>query len=231
MNPEVMIKVQDIKRTYGKGHGKAEALKNCSFSIQKGEFAAIVGKSGSGKSTLLRILGTIDRPDKNSGTAEGPVVEIEGKDVLGLGDAELSAFRRRRIGFIFQDYNLFPEFTAAENIILPLHLDKREADKKRLKELMERLGIYECRDKFPQEMSGGEQQRTAIARALIHEPALVLADEPTGNLDMENALEVAMLLKKAVQNYNQTIVMVTHDRQMAEYADRIISIEDGIVHA
>lgn len=224
-----MINVQNIKRTYGKGHGKTEALKNCSFSIRKGEFVAIVGKSGSGKSTLLRILGTIDRPDQVYGTGEKPVVEIEHKDVLKLGDAELSAFRRRRIGFIFQDYNLFPEFTAAENIILPLHLDKKEADKQRLKVLMESLGIYECRDKFPQEMSGGEQQRTAVARALIHEPALVLADEPTGNLDMENALEVAVLLKKAVQNYKQTIVMVTHDRQMAEYADRIISIEDGVV--
>lgn len=228
---EAIINVKNIKRTYGKGSGKVEALKNCSFSINKGEFVAIIGKSGSGKSTLLRILGTMDRPDREKNTASEPLVEIEGLNVLKLSDTKLSAFRRRRLGFIFQDYNLFPEFTAYENIIMPLHIDGRNADKERCEELMADLGISECRNKFPQEMSGGEQQRTAIARALITEPALILADEPTGNLDVENALEVAALLKKAAQSYNQTIVMVTHDRQMAEYADRIITIEDGKVKA
>lgn len=228
---EAIINVRDIKRTYGKGSGKVEALKSCSFSINKGEFVAIIGKSGSGKSTLLRILGTMDRPDREKNTASEPIVELEGINVLKLSDTKLSAIRRRRLGFIFQDYNLFPEFTAYENIIMPLHIDGRNADKKRCEELMADLGISECRNKFPQEMSGGEQQRTAIARALITEPALILADEPTGNLDVENALEVAALLKKAAQSYNQTIVMVTHDRQMAEYADRIITIEDGKVKA
>lgn len=228
---EAIINVRDIKRTYGKGSGKVEALKSCSFSINKGEFVAIIGKSGSGKSTLLRILGTMDRPDREKNTASEPIVELEGINVLKLSDTKLSAIRRRRLGFIFQDYNLFPEFTAYENIIMPLHIDGRNADKKRCEELMADLGISECRNKFPQEMSGGEQQRTAIARALITEPALVLADEPTGNLDVENAIEVAALLKKAAQSYNQTIVMVTHDRQMAEYADRIITIEDGKVKA
>ena len=228
---EAIINVKNIKRTYGKGSGKVEALKNCGFSINKGEFVAIIGKSGSGKSTLLRILGTMDRPDREKNTASEPTVEIEGLNVLKLSDTKLSAFRRRRLGFIFQDYNLFPEFTAYENIIMPLHIDGRNADKKRCEELMADLGISECKNKFPQEMSGGEQQRTAIARALITEPALILADEPTGNLDVENALEVAALLKKAAQSYNQTIVMVTHDRQMAEYADRIITIEDGKVKA
>lgn len=228
---ETIINVRNIKRTYGKGSGRVEALKNCSLSINKGEFVAIIGKSGSGKSTLLRIIGTMDRPDKTKDIGSEPLVEIEGMNVLKLNDTKLSAFRRRRLGFVFQDYNLFPEFTAYENIIMPLHIDGRNADRQKVEALMEDLGISECKDKLPQEMSGGEQQRTAIARALITEPALILADEPTGNLDVENALEVASLLKKAVQCYNRTIVMVTHDRQMAEYADRIITIEDGVAKA
>jgi len=149
--------------------------------------------------------------------------------MLRMGDAKLSAFRRKRIGFIFQDYNLFPEFTAYENIIMPLHLDGKKADTDKVNALMEDLGIVHCKKKFPQELSGGEQQRTAIARALVAEPAIVFADEPTGNLDVENALEVATILKKASKKYNQTIIMVTHDRQMAEYADRILNIEDGVV--
>lgn len=146
-----------------------------------------------------------------------------------MNDFKLSAFRRQKIGFIFQDYNLFPEYTAYENIIMPIHLDGRHPNKEKTNSLMESLNITHCKKKFPQEMSGGEQQRTAIARALITEPAIVLADELTGNLDVENALEVASLLKKSCQMYNQTIVMVTHDRQMAEYADRILCIEDGVM--
>lgn len=228
MDKDIVLRAENISRTYGIGKAQVKALKNCSITFSRGEFVAIVGKSGSGKSTLLRILGTVDTPDR---IAEGdkPVVEIEGKNVLTMNDRKLSEFRRRRIGFIFQDYNLFPEFTAYENIIMPLHLDGKKADEKKADSLMEDLGILHCKTKFPQEMSGGEQQRTAIARALITEPAIVLADEPTGNLDAENTLEVAAILKKSVQRYNQTIIMVTHDGQMAEYADRIISIEDGVV--
>lgn len=224
---EVVLKAENIKRSYGSGTGLVQAVKQADVTFRKGEFIAIIGKSGSGKSTLLRILGTVDRPDKNK--EKPPVLEIEGQDMLRMGDAKLSAFRRKRIGFIFQDYNLFPEFTAYENIIMPLHLDGKKADVDKVNALMEDLGISHCKKKFPQEMSGGEQQRTAIARALVAEPAIVFADEPTGNLDVENALEVATILKKASKKYNQTIIMVTHDRQMAEYADRILNIEDGVV--
>lgn len=224
---EVVLRAENIKRSYGSGTGLVRALKEANVTFHRGEFIAIIGKSGSGKSTLLRILGTVDRPDKNKEMP--PVLEIEGQDMLRMGDGKLSAFRRKRIGFIFQDYNLFPEFTAYENIIMPLHLDGKKADTDKVNALMEDLGILHCRKKFPQELSGGEQQRTAIARALVAEPAIVFADEPTGNLDVENALEVATILKKASKKYNQTIIMVTHDRQMAEYADRILNIEDGVV--
>lgn len=224
---EVVLKAENIKRSYGSGTGLVQALKKADVTFHRGEFIAIIGKSGSGKSTLLRILGTVDRPDKNK--ENPPVLEIEGQDMLHMRDAKLSAFRRKRIGFIFQDYNLFPEFTAYENIIMPLHLDGKKADTDKVNALMEDLGILHCMKKFPQEMSGGEQQRTAIARALVAEPAIVFADEPTGNLDVENALEVASILKKASEKYNQTIIMVTHDRQMAEYADRILNIEDGVL--
>lgn len=224
---EVVLRAENIKRSYGSGTGLVQALKQADVAFKKGEFIAIIGKSGSGKSTLLRILGTVDRPDKN--IEAKPVLEIEGQDVLYMGDAKLSEFRRKRIGFVFQEYNLFPEFTAYENIIMPLHLDGKKAEPAKVDALMEDLGILHCKKKFPQEMSGGEQQRTAIARALVTEPAIVFADEPTGNLDVENALEVAAILKKASERYNQTIIMVTHDRQMAEYADRILHIEDGVV--
>lgn len=224
---EVVLRAENIKRSYGKGTGLVRALKQADVAFKKGEFIAIIGKSGSGKSTLLRILGTVDRPDKD--TEHMPVLEIDGQDVLHMGDAKLSEFRRKRIGFVFQEYNLFPEFTAYENIIMPLHLDGKKAEADKVDALMEELGILHCKKKFPQEMSGGEQQRTAIARALVTEPAIVFADEPTGNLDVENALEVATILKKASERYNQTIIMVTHDRQMAEYADRILHIEDGVV--
>ena len=226
---EVVLRAENIRRSYGSGSGLVRALKQADVTFQKGEFIAIIGKSGSGKSTLLRILGTVDRPDKKEKEEAAPSLEIEGQDVLHMRDGKLSEFRRRRIGFIFQDYNLFPEFTAYENIIMPLHLDGKQAEPEKVDSLLEELGISHCRGKFPQEMSGGEQQRTAIARALVTEPAIVFADEPTGNLDVENALEVAAILKKAAQKHNQTIIMVTHDRQMAEYADRILHIEDGVV--
>ena len=217
-----VLVTKGISKTYGNEKVKVHALRSCSMAIEKGEFVAIVGKSGSGKSTLLRILGTLEPPD------EGQVF-LEGKEISGLSDKKLSRLRRRRIGFVYQDYSLFPEFTAYENIAMPFHLDGRKENKNYIKELMNTLGIYQCRDKFPSEMSGGEQQRVAIARGMCVSPAIILADEPTGNLDAENAEEVAMLMSKASRLYQQTIIMVTHDGQMADYADRILYIKDGRV--
>lgn len=219
---KTMLQTIHISKTYGNDKVKVHALKKCSLSFMEGEFSAIVGKSGSGKSTLLRILGTLDLPD------EGEVL-LEGEDILHLSDKKLSEIRRKKIGFIYQDYSLFPEYTAYENIILPIHLDGRKEDKEAVMEMMETLGIASCKNKLPAEMSGGEQQRTAIARALAISPAVILADEPTGNLDAENAGEVVMLLSKAARLYHQTIIMVTHDGQMADYADRILRIRDGEV--
>lgn len=217
-----VLQCTGISKTYGNDKIKVHALKKCSLSFTQGEFVAIVGKSGSGKSTLLKILGTLDTPDQGE-------VLLDNENVLHLPDKKLSQIRRRKIGFIYQDYSLFPEYTAYENIIMPIHLDGRREDRERVLELLETLGILDCKDKFPSEMSGGEQQRTAIARALITSPAVILADEPTGNLDAENANEVVMLMSKAARLYNQTIIMVTHDRQMADYADRILVIVDGVV--
>lgn len=217
-----VLETRGICKTYGNAKIKVRALRPCDLVVEKGEFVAVVGKSGSGKSTLLRILGTLETPD------EGKVL-LDGRDLSGMKDKMLSKIRRRRIGFVYQDYSLFPEFTAYENIAMPFHLDGRKENRGYIKEIMETLGIYGCRDKFPSEMSGGEQQRVAIARGMCVEPAVLLADEPTGNLDAENAEEVAMLLSKASRMYQQTIIMVTHDRQMADYADRILFIKDGRV--
>ena len=219
-----VLEAEHISKTYHTSQVAVEALKDCSLSFEKGEFAAIIGKSGSGKSTLLHLLGTLDVPDTGD-------IRINGKSVLNLSDGKLSALRRRRIGIIYQDYSLFPEYTAYENIILPIRLDDRHEDEAEIMSIMENLNISHCRDKFPNEMSGGEQQRTAIARALAIHPAIILADEPTGTLDAENSAEVVQLLKKASELYDQTIIMVTHDRQSAEYADRIITIKDGMVSA
>ncbi len=216
-----VLEAKGISRTY-KGEVSVYALKETDLAFTEGEFVAIIGRSGSGKSTLLRILATLDVSD----TGE---LYIEGEKVSGLKDAELARFRRRRIGFIYQDYNLFPEYTAYENIVFPIHLDGRTEDKAAVEKLMEDLGILHCRDKFPHEMSGGEQQRTSIARALATEPAVILADEPTGNLDAENSKKVAELLRFCSEEYRRTIVMVTHDQGMANYADRIIRISDGVV--
>ncbi len=216
-----VLEAKGISRTY-KGEVPVYALKETDLAFTEGEFVAIIGRSGSGKSTLLRILATLDVSD----TGE---LYIEGEKVSGLKDAELARFRRRRIGFIYQDYNLFPEYTAYENIVVPIHLDGRTEDKAAVEKLMEDLGILHCRDKFPHEMSGGEQQRTSIARALATEPAVILADEPTGNLDAENSKKVAELLRYCSEEYRRTIVMVTHDQGMANYADRIIRISDGVV--
>lgn len=216
-----VMEAKGISRTY-KGEVPVYALKETNLTFKEGEFVAIIGRSGSGKSTLLRILATLDVSD----TGE---LYIEGEKVSGLKDAELARFRRRRIGFIYQDYNLFPEYTAYENIVFPIHLDGRTEDKDAVEKLMEDLGILHCRDKFPHEMSGGEQQRISIARALATEPAVILADEPTGNLDAENSKKVAELLRFCSEEYRRTIVMVTHDQGMANYADRIIRISDGVV--
>lgn len=216
---EVVLEAKEIVRTY-QGKVSVPALRHCSVQFHKGEFCAIIGKSGSGKSTLLRILATLDTPDSGD-------LLLEGERVNDLGDVELAKLRRRKIGFIYQDYNLFPEYTAYENIIMPLHLDGRQENREEIMDLMDKLGILECKDKFPNEMSGGEQQRVSIARALAAKPVVVLADEPTGNLDAENADKIAELLRMASEMYEQTIVMVTHDIGMAEYADRIVKIKDG----
>ena len=219
---EIMLKAQGISKTYQAGSVKVMALKECDIEIKKGEFTAIIGKSGSGKSTLLRILGTMDRPDKGT-------VEIDGKNVLNMNDRQLSAFRRTKIGYVYQDYSLFPEFTTYENIIMPLALDGKDADEREVDALLEKMEILHCKNKFPSQMSGGEQQRASIARALITHPAVIYADEPTGNLDVGSAEIVARMLSMASQVYDQTIVMVTHDKQMADYADRILTITDGYV--
>lgn len=218
----IVLKAQNIAKTYGTKDVKVHALKTCTLEFHQGEFVAVTGKSGSGKSTLLKLLGTLELPD------EGEIL-LEGKSLSKLSDAELSKIRRQKIGFVYQDYSLFPEFSAYENIVMPIHLDGRKENQKKIMELMETLGISYCKDKFPSEMSGGEQQRVAIARALAISPAVILADEPTGNLDAENAQEVVLLMNKAARLYNQTIIMVTHDRQMADYAERIIYIKDGVV--
>ncbi len=217
-----ILSAHGISKTYHTGSVEVQALKKCDVSFKKGEFVAIVGKSGSGKSTLLRILGSMDKPD------EGEVF-IDGKNILQLKDKEIAAYRRNKIGFIYQDYSLFPEFTAYENIIMPLALDNKKVDSIEIDALLEQLEISHCKNKFPFQMSGGEQQRVAIARAIAISPAVIFADEPTGNLDAANAATIAKMLSVASTNYNQTIIMVTHDKQMADYADRILMIADGVV--
>ena len=225
---EKVLEAKNISRTYKSGAGvhsdavEVKALKKTSIGFDKGEFCAIIGKSGSGKSTLLRILATLDMPDEGD-------IYVDGKLVTGKSTLELAKIRRRKIGYIYQDYNLFPEYTAYENIVMPIHLDNRRENMEKIENLMESLDILSCRDKFPSQMSGGQQQRVSIARALAIEPAVILADEPTGNLDAKNAENIAELLRKSSEIYGQTIVMVTHDAQMAEYADRIVRIKDGKV--
>ena len=215
-----ILRVENLCKEYGKGQTKVKALDNVSFSVEKGEFVAIVGASGSGKSTLLHLLGGVDRP--NSGK-----VFIEGKDIYKLNDDELAIFRRRQVGLIYQFYNLIPILNVEENITLPLSLDGRKVDEKRLEELINLLGLSGRRTHLPNELSGGQQQKTSIGRAMITNPAIILADEPTGNLDSKASDEIVTLLKKSNKDYKQTIIMITHNLEIAKVADRIIKIEDG----
>lgn len=219
---EAILQAKEISKTYHTGSVDVPALKQCSLEFGKGEFTAIIGKSGSGKSTLLRILGSMDTPDTGS-------ILIKGEDITHMKDKKLSGFRRRNIGFIYQDYSLFPEFTAYENIVVPFALDNKNAPEEEIDGILESLGISHCKGKYPSQMSGGEQQRVAIARAIATHPAVIFADEPTGNLDAESAKIVADMLSMASKKYNQTIIMVTHDMQMADHADRVLTIVDGNV--
>lgn len=215
-----ILKVENLCKQYGKGENKVTALNNVSFTVNKGEFVAIVGASGSGKSTLLHLIGGVDRPTSGK-------VFIDGKDIYKFNDDELAIFRRRQVGLIYQFYNLIPILNVEENITLPLKLDNRNIDKKRLDELIKVLGLEERRAHLPNELSGGQQQRTSIGRAMITNPAIILADEPTGNLDSKASDEIVALLKKSNKDYKQTIIMITHNLEIAKVADRIIKIEDG----
>ena len=215
-----ILRVENLFKVYGKGENKVVALDNVSFSVEKGEFVAIVGASGSGKSTLLHLVGGVDRPTKGK-------VFIDGKNIYEMNDDKLAIFRRRQVGLIYQFYNLIPILNVEENITLPLELDNREVDKKALKELLELLGLENRSKHLPNELSGGQQQRVSIGRALITNPAIILADEPTGNLDSKSSDEIVALLKKSNKDYNQTIIMITHNMEIAKEADRIIKIEDG----
>ena len=215
-----ILRVENLTKVYGKGTTKVVALDNVSFTVEKGEFVAIVGASGSGKSTLLHLIGGVDRPTSGK-------VYIDGKDIYNLNDDKLAIFRRRQVGLIYQFYNLIPILTVEENITLPLSLDNREVPKQDLKELINLLGLESRKNHLPNELSGGQQQRTSIGRALITRPAIILADEPTGNLDSKNSDEIVDLLKKSNKDYKQTIIMITHNMELAEKADRIIKLEDG----
>lgn len=215
-----ILEIQNLSKTYGKGDTMVKALDNVSFSVDKGEFVAIVGPSGSGKSTLLHILGGVD-------TATSGTVIIDKTDISTLDETALAIFRRRQIGLIYQFYNLIPILTVEENLTLPLLLDGRKPDKAVVNDIIKKLGLSERLHHLPNQLSGGQQQRVAIGRALINNPALVLADEPTGNLDSENSREIIALLRHFNKEFNQTVIMITHDERIALSADRIIAIEDG----
>ena len=215
-----ILRVENLSKEYGKGEAKVKALDNVSFKVNKGEFVAIVGASGSGKSTLLHLIGGVDRPTSGK-------VYIEGKDIYKFSDDELAIFRRRQVGLIYQFYNLIPILNVEENITLPLDLDNRKVNKEKLDEMIKLLGLENRRTHLPNELSGGQQQRTSIGRALITNPAIVLADEPTGNLDSKSSDEIVELLKRSNRDYKQTIIMITHNMEIAKHADRIIRIEDG----
>ena len=215
-----ILQADNLIKIYGSGENEVHALDGVNFSVEKGEFVAVVGTSGSGKSTLLHILGGLDRPTSGS-------VKVDNRNIFSLKDEELTIFRRRKIGFVFQNYNLVPVLNVYENIVLPIQLDGKEPDADYIKSIIETLGIENKLDNLPNNLSGGQQQRVAIARALASKPAIILADEPTGNLDSKTSQDVLGLLKVTSQKYTQTIVMITHNEEIAQLADRIIRIEDG----
>ena len=215
-----ILKVENLSKTYGKKDTEVKALDNISFSVNKGEFIAIVGASGSGKSTLLHLIGGVDKPTSGK-------VYINGKDIYSLSKDEIAIFRRNEIGLIYQFYNLIPILNVKENITLPCDLGGKKVDEKRLDEIIQMLGLENRKEHLPNELSGGQQQRVAIGRALINNPSIILADEPTGNLDSKASKEIIDLLKNSNKKYNQTILLITHDENIAKQADRIITIQDG----
>lgn len=217
-----VLEVKDLTKVYGQGESKVEALKSISFSVDRGEFVAIIGASGSGKSTLMNQIGGIDNPTSGS-------VKIEDKEITKMAEDELSIFRRRNIGMVYQFYNLIPTLTTEENIMLPWLLDGRKENRQKLDEIINALGLKERAKHLPGEMSGGQQQRTSIGRALINDPAFILADEPTGNLDSKTGAEIMDLLKYSNQKFHQTILLITHDEKIALQTDRIITMKDGSI--
>ena len=217
-----VLRTVGLSKSYGSGDTKVEALKGVNLSIKQGEFVAVVGPSGSGKSTLLHLLGGVDRP------TEGKVI-IDGTDIYNMNEKQLAVFRRRKVGFIFQFYNLIPVLTAEENITLPLLLDNKKVNVEHLEELLGILGLKDRKHHLPSELSGGQQQRVSIGRALAYKPAIILADEPTGNLDSKNSKEIIDLLRMSVRKYHQTLIIITHDLNIASQADRVITIEDGAI--
>ncbi|MDO4863498.1 MAG: ABC transporter ATP-binding protein [Ruminococcus sp.] len=218
----IILKTEELVKQYGEGENKVMALDNVSMEIGRGEFVAVTGESGSGKTTLLNVIGSLDKPTSGK-------VYFGGREITGRTDNELSAYRRRSIGFIFQSYNLIPVLNIEENIVLPLNLDSTEPDMAYLEELLELTGLKSKRRSYPHELSGGQQQRVAFARALIHKPELILADEPTGNLDSKNSREIIEILKSSIKKYAQTLVLITHDLSIAAQADRIFRMQDGIL--
>lgn len=215
-----ILKVENLVKTYGKGETKINAVDNVSFTVNKGEFVAIVGASGSGKSTLLHLIGGVDRPTSGK-------VYIDGKDIYSLNNDKLAIFRRRQIGLIYQFYNLIPILNVEENITLPCDLDGTAVDKQRLQELLKTLGLENRKTHLPNQLSGGQQQRVSIGRAMINNPSIMLADEPTGNLDSKASEEIISLLKLSNKKFNQTVIIITHDLEIAKEAERVITIEDG----
>ena len=217
-----LLEVKNISKTYGTGEATVHALKNATFSVPKGEFVAVVGESGSGKSTLLNMIGALDTPTSGK-------VWIDGKDIFAMKERNMTVFRRRNIGFVFQSFNLIPELTVEQNILFPVLLDYQKPNRAYLEELLEVLNLTARRNHLPSQLSGGQQQRVAIGRALMTRPALILADEPTGNLDTQNTSEVIALLKEASRKYEQTILIITHSRSIAQSADRILQVSDGVL--
>lgn len=220
MAGDIVLKAEHLTKIYGSGEAQVKALDDVSLEIKKGEFAAVVGQSGSGKSTLLHMLGAMDFPD--SGT-----LTVDGEDVFSLNDEQLAQYRRRKVGFVFQFFNLLPVMSAKENILVPLSLDGKQADEEYLAQITEAMGISDRLSHYPHQLSGGQQQRVAIARAMIAKPAVILADEPTGNLDSASGKEILALLKSTIKKFNQTLILITHDSSVAAEADRIITIKDG----